>query len=69
MLLKRLYVENLRSYKKQEVIFPKGSILLSGDIGSGKTTILEGLVGRRGYSSGNFKIFGKILCSILKPIF
>lgn len=40
MLLKRLYVENLRSYEKQEVNFPKGSTLLSGDIGSGKTTLL-----------------------------
>jgi DNA repair protein SbcC/Rad50 len=40
MLLKRLYVENLRSYKKQEILFPRGSILLSGDIGSGKTTLL-----------------------------
>ncbi|MEK6859812.1 MAG: AAA family ATPase [Nanoarchaeota archaeon] len=40
MLLKRLYVENLRSYEKQEIIFPRGSTLLSGDIGSGKTTLL-----------------------------
>jgi len=40
MLLKRLYVENMRSYEKQEVVFPKGSTLLSGDIGSGKTTLL-----------------------------
>ncbi|MFA5258464.1 MAG: AAA family ATPase [Candidatus Pacearchaeota archaeon] len=40
MLLKRLYIENLRSYKKQEILFPRGSVLLSGDIGSGKTTLL-----------------------------
>ena len=40
MILKRLQIENLRSYEKQEVIFPRGSVLLSGDIGSGKTTIL-----------------------------
>lgn len=40
MILKKLIVENLRSYKHQEIIFPKGAILLSGDIGSGKTTIL-----------------------------
>ncbi|VVB78472.1 DNA double-strand break repair Rad50 ATPase [uncultured archaeon] len=40
MLLKKLYIENLRSYEKQEVVFPKGSTLLSGDIGSGKTTVL-----------------------------
>lgn len=40
MRIKKLYIENLRSYKSQEIIFPKGSTLLSGDIGSGKTTIL-----------------------------
>lgn len=40
MLLKKIQIENLRSYKKQEIDFPKGSTLLSGDIGSGKTTIL-----------------------------
>ena len=33
-------MENLRSYENQEISFPKGSTLLSGDIGSGKTTIL-----------------------------
>ena len=40
MILKKLQIENLRSYEKQEIDFPKGSTLLSGDIGSGKTTIL-----------------------------
>jgi len=40
MILKKLIIENLRSYKKQEVVFPTGSTLLSGDIGSGKTTVL-----------------------------
>lgn len=40
MLLKKLIIENLRSYENQVIEFPKGSILLSGDIGSGKTTIL-----------------------------
>ena len=40
MILKKLLIENLRSYEKQEVSFPKGSVLLSGDIGSVKTTIL-----------------------------
>jgi DNA repair protein SbcC/Rad50 len=40
MILKRILIDNLRSYEKQEIIFPKGSILLSGDIGTGKTTIL-----------------------------
>ncbi|MBR9706289.1 AAA family ATPase [Candidatus Pacearchaeota archaeon] len=40
MILKKLSIKNLRSYESQEMIFPKGSTLLSGDIGSGKTTIL-----------------------------
>jgi len=40
MLLKKLNIENIRSYEKQEITFPKGSTLLSGDIGAGKTTIL-----------------------------
>ncbi len=40
MLLKKIILNNIRSYKKQEVEFPKGSTLLSGDIGSGKTSIL-----------------------------
>ncbi|MDD5193750.1 MAG: AAA family ATPase [Candidatus Nanoarchaeia archaeon] len=40
MLLKRISIENIRSYEKQEIVFPRGSILLSGDIGTGKTTIL-----------------------------
>jgi len=40
MILKKLQIQNLRSYESQEITFPKGSTLLSGDIGSGKTTIL-----------------------------
>jgi len=40
MILKKLAIKNLRSYERQEIEFPKGSILLSGDIGTGKTTIL-----------------------------
>ena len=40
MLLKRLYLKNIRSYVEQQIEFPQGAILLSGDIGSGKSTIL-----------------------------
>ena len=43
MKLKKIILENIRSYKNQEVEFPEGSILLSGDIGSGKTSILLGI--------------------------
>jgi exonuclease SbcC len=40
MLIKKIKINNIRSYKEGEIEFPKGSILLSGDIGSGKTSIL-----------------------------
>lgn len=33
-------LRNIRSYKSEKLEFPEGSTLLSGDIGSGKTTIL-----------------------------
>ncbi len=40
MIIKYVKLENIRSYTKQVVEFPEGSVLLSGDIGSGKSTIL-----------------------------
>jgi len=40
MLLKKIKLENIRSYESQEIEFPTGSTLLSGDIGSGKTSVL-----------------------------
>ncbi len=40
MLLQQLHLKNIRSYIDQTITFPKGSTLLSGDIGSGKSTIL-----------------------------
>jgi DNA repair protein SbcC/Rad50 len=40
---KELILENVRSYKNLSISFNKGSSLLSGDIGSGKTSILLGL--------------------------
>ncbi len=40
MRLKRLALKNIRSYEEQEIIFPDGSLLLMGDIGSGKSSIL-----------------------------
>lgn len=43
MKLKKIKLNNIRSYNEQEVIFPEGSILLSGDIGSGKTSVLLGI--------------------------
>ncbi len=40
MKLKKIKIKNIRSYKDQEIIFPDGSILLSGEVGSGKSTVL-----------------------------
>jgi DNA repair protein SbcC/Rad50 len=40
MHLMRLRLQNIRSYVDETIIFPKGSTLLSGDIGSGKSTCL-----------------------------
>ena len=40
MILKKLTINNIRSYKSETVEFKRGATLLSGDIGSGKTSIL-----------------------------
>ena len=40
MLVKKLRMENIRSYKEAEVEFPRGRTLFEGDIGAGKSTIL-----------------------------
>jgi exonuclease SbcC len=43
MKIKKIILDNIRSYEHQEVNFPEGSTLLSGDIGSGKTSVLLGI--------------------------
>ncbi len=43
MILKSIKLSNIRSYLSQEIKFPEGSLLLSGDIGSGKSTILQAI--------------------------
>jgi len=43
MIIRKLSLQNIRSYEELEIEFPKGSILLSGEIGSGKTSILLGI--------------------------
>lgn len=43
MKLKRICLNNIRSYESQEIEFPEGSVLLSGDIGAGKSTVLLAL--------------------------
>jgi DNA repair protein SbcC/Rad50 len=40
MIIKKLKLENIRSYKKQFIDFSLGKTLFEGDIGSGKSTIL-----------------------------
>ncbi len=40
MLFKKIKLNNIRSYENEEIDFSRGSTLLSGDIGSGKTSIL-----------------------------
>ena len=40
MILKKIKIKNIRSYNEAEISFPDGAVLLAGDIGSGKTTIL-----------------------------
>lgn len=43
MLLKKIRLKNIRSYEDIEISFSIGSVLLSGDIGSGKTSVLLGI--------------------------
>jgi DNA repair protein SbcC/Rad50 len=43
MIINKLILKNIRSYNDLEIEFPKGAVLLSGDIGCGKTSILLGL--------------------------
>jgi len=40
MKLKRILLQNIRSYDLSEIEFPDGNVLLSGDIGSGKSSVL-----------------------------
>jgi DNA repair protein SbcC/Rad50 len=43
MLLNSITLENIRSYKKESIDFPRGITLFEGDIGSGKSTVLMGI--------------------------
>ncbi len=57
MLIKRITLRNFRSYEKEEVNFPEGTLLLAGDIGSGKTSLLLAI---------EFALFG-ILKGLVNP--
>ena len=43
MILKQIYLNNIRSYVEETITFPSGSVLLAGDIGAGKSTILQAM--------------------------
>lgn len=40
MILKEVSLRNIRSYLDETIVFPKGSVLLAGDIGCGKSSLL-----------------------------
>ncbi len=40
MKLKKIRLKNIRSYENEEIEFPNGSILISGEVGSGKSSLL-----------------------------
>lgn len=40
MIFKKLKLKNIRSYREEEIVFPEGAVLLAGDVGSGKTSVL-----------------------------
>jgi exonuclease SbcC len=43
MKINSIFLQDIRSYENQEIKFPEGSVLLSGNIGSGKSTVLLAL--------------------------
>ena len=75
MIIKKIILNNIRSYENEEIDFNSGSTLLAGDIGSGKTSILLaiefGLFGlgpgqrgsillRNGAETGGVKLFFEV---------
>ena len=43
MIIKSIRLNNIRSYLDESIDFPLGSTLLAGDIGSGKSTVLQAI--------------------------
>jgi len=43
MILNYIELENIRSYDRERIDFPRGITLFEGDIGSGKSTVLMGI--------------------------
>ena len=44
MIIKSLRLKNIRSYIDETITFPEGSCMLSGDVGSGKSSILMAIL-------------------------
>ena len=73
MIIKKVKIRNIRSYLEEEIEFNEGSLLLSGDVGSGKSSILlaidfalfgltrgilsGGSLLRNGVSEGNVELY------------
>ena len=45
MKITRIRLQNIRSYEDQTVVFPEGTILIHGENGAGKTSLLIGMFG------------------------
>ena len=43
MILNSIELENIRSYDKESIEFPRGITLFEGDVGSGKSSVLMGI--------------------------
>lgn len=43
MKIEKIRLHNIRSYEEETIFFPEGAILLAGEVGSGKTSILLAL--------------------------
>ncbi len=56
MKINKIKLGNIRSYLNREINFPNGSILLAGDVGSGKSTVLLAL---------DFALFGLRIGSLV----
>ena len=65
MLIKSIKLENIRSYTNQTIEFPDKSVVLSGDIGSGKSSVLAAIefaffgIKRKDLSGSNLLRHGK----------